>query len=88
MVIVPERAGPTFAVTLKPTCPSPPPLDPEAMAIHGAWLEAVQLQPDGAATATVAEPVLAPIDATPGLIEYEQRGCGACGGSGCSAPSA
>ena len=69
MVMVPERAGPTFAVTLKLNRPSPLPLAPEAMAIHAVWLETVQLQPDGAVTSTVAEPALAPIDATAGLIE-------------------
>ena len=85
MVMFPERAGPTFAVTLKLTRPSPLPPAPEVTAIHAAWLETVQLHPDGAVTPTVAEPALAPIDAMPGLIEYEQRGCGDCG---CGVPSA
>ena len=85
MVMAPERAGPTFEVTLKLTRPPPLPLAPEVTAIHAAWLETVQLQPEGAATSKVAEPALAPIDATPGVIEYEQTGCG---GGGFGAPSA
>ena len=86
MLTTPDRAAPGFAEIEIVTPALPAPLAPEATAIQTAWLETVQLQPDGAVMATVAEPALAPIDATPGLIVYEQRGCG--GGCVCGAPSA
>jgi len=53
MVRVPERAGPTFAVTLKLTWPSPLPLDPDVMLIHAASLVLVHAQPAGAFNDTV-----------------------------------
>ena len=52
MVMVPERAGPAFAVTLKPTRPSPLPLDPDLMVIHAASLVLVHAQPAAAVTET------------------------------------
>ena len=62
----------------------PVPLDPEATAIHAAWLDAVQVQPEGAVIATVAVPEEASIDAPPGLIANEQ----ASGAGGADALSA
>jgi hypothetical protein len=79
MLTIPDRAAPGFAAIDSVTPALPAPLAPELTIIQGAWLVTVQLQPDGALTATVVEPALAPIDATPGLIVYEQRVCGGCG---------
>lgn len=45
-----------FAATLKVTDPLPLPLAPALMVIHGALLEAVQLQPVAAVTVMVPEP--------------------------------
>ena len=60
MVMVPERAGPTFAVTLNPTRPSPLSLDPDVMLIHAASVVLVHAQPPGAFTET-AGPAPAPL---------------------------
>ena len=83
MLTIPDRAAPGFAETETVTPALPAPLAPDVTAIQAAWLATVQLQPDGAVTATVVEPALTPIDATPGLIVYEQSGCsgGCCGGA-------
>jgi hypothetical protein len=60
----------------------PVPLEPEANEIHAAWLDAVQLHPEGAVTATVDVPAEAPTDAPPGLIVYEQADGAGAGGAG------
>ena len=83
MLTIPDRAAPGFAETETVTPALPAPLAPEVTAIQAAWLATVQLQPDGAVTATVVEPALAAHDATPGLIVYEQSGCGCGCGCGC-----
>jgi hypothetical protein len=88
MLTIPDRAAPGFAAIENVTPALPAPLAPELTVIQAAWLATVQLQPDGALTATVVEPALAAIDTTPGLIMYEQRGCGGGCGCGCGAPSA
>jgi hypothetical protein len=84
MVTIPDRAAPGFAEIETVTPALPAPLAPEVTAIQAAWLVTVQLQPDGAVTATVAVPALAAIDVMPGLIVYEQSGRG----GGCGALSA
>jgi len=78
MLTIPDRAAPGFVAIENVTPALPAPLAPEVTVIQAAWLATVQLQPDGALTATVVEPALAAIDATLGLIVYEQIGCG-CG---------
>lgn len=52
-VIVPVRAAPVFAATLKVTLPLPLPVAPAVIAIHEALLVAVHPQPLPAVTATV-----------------------------------
>jgi len=59
--IVPLRAGPTLAATLKPTDPLPSPLVPDVMAIHVALLFAVHEHPVGAVTPTDPVPPAAPM---------------------------
>jgi len=83
MLTIPDRAAPGFAEIETVTTALPAPLAPEVTAIQAAWLATVQPQPDGAVMATVVEPAIAPIDTTPGLIVYEQTGCGGGGGCGC-----
>jgi hypothetical protein len=83
MLTIPDRAAPGFAEIETVMAALPAPLGPELTAIQAVWLAAVQLHPEGAVMATVAEPALAPIDVTPGLIAYEQRFSGGGGGGGC-----
>jgi hypothetical protein len=61
IVIVPLRAAPVFAATVKPTDPLPVPLAPEVTVIQAALVVAVHAQLAGAVTST--EPV-APMSVT------------------------
>jgi hypothetical protein len=54
IVIVPSRAAPVFALTLKVTVPFPLPLAPEVTTIHDALLTAVHEQAFDAVTVIVA----------------------------------
>ena len=56
MVTVPVRSPPVLAATIRPTVPLPLPLAPLVTVIQDALLDAVQLQPPGASTPTVAGP--------------------------------
>jgi hypothetical protein len=57
IVIVPARAVPVFAATLKPTVPLPVPEAPLVTVIHGAPLTAVHAH--AAVVVTVTVPMLA-----------------------------
>jgi len=52
IVIVPVRAAPVLAATVKPTEPFPEPLAPPVIVSHDALLVAVHAHPLGAVTAT------------------------------------
>ena len=54
--MVPLRAPPVFAATVKPTEPLPVPLAPEVTVIHDALLAAVHAHSGTVATATALEP--------------------------------
>ena len=64
IVIVPLRAAPVFAATVKPTDPLPVPLAPAVTVIHDALLTAfhVQLAVDGVTVIAVPAPPVAAID--------------------------
>jgi len=70
MVIVPVRAGPVFAATLKLTDPGPVPLVPAAIVIHvGALLTAVHAHVAPVVTViAVPAPPAAAIDSLVGAI--------------------
>jgi hypothetical protein len=70
MVIVPVRAAPVFATTVKLTDPGPVPLVPAVIVIHdGALLTAVHAHVAPAVTVIVAPaPPAAAIDALVGAI--------------------
>jgi hypothetical protein len=68
MVSVPLRAGPVAAVALYCTSPFPLPLDPELIVSHWVLLEAVQLQPAPAVTATLPVDAAGGADALSGAI--------------------
>lgn len=85
MVIVPFRAAPAFAATLKPTDPLPLPLAPELTVIQDALLPAVQLQlpPEAVTAIAVPAPPAAAIDSFVDPIVYVQLGGdGGVGGFG------
>ena len=58
MVRLPVRGNPVFAATEKFTGPLPDPELPEVIVIHAALLTAVQVQPVGAVTFVLAEPLM------------------------------
>jgi hypothetical protein len=78
IVIVPLRAAPVFAATVKPTEPLPVPLAPDVIVIHDALLPAFQVHvPAEAVTATaVPVPPAAAIDSLFGAIVNVQLGDG------------
>ena len=81
MVIVPVRAGPVFAATVKLTDPGPVPLVPAVIVIHdGALLTAVHAHVPPAVTAiAVPVPPAAAIDWLVGAIVLLQVGGGGGG---------
>jgi len=70
--IVPLRAIPVLASTLKPTAPLPLPPLPDVMWIHESLLTAFQPQPVGASTLNPLLPPEAEISMLVGLSEYVQ----------------
>jgi hypothetical protein len=69
MVIVPVRAAPVFAATVKLTDPGPVPAAPAVIVIHDALLTAVHAQVPPAVTAiAVPAPPAASIDSLVGAI--------------------
>jgi hypothetical protein len=56
IVSIPERAGPAFAATVKPTVPLPLPVAPDVTVIQVTWLVTLHAQPAVAVTA-IAGPV-------------------------------
>jgi hypothetical protein len=84
IVIVPLRAAPVFAATVKPTDPLPVPLAPEVTVIQDALLTAFQVQvPREVVTAiAVPAPPAAAIDSLFGAIVYVHDGDGGGGGAG------
>ena len=81
MVIVPVRAAPVFAATVKLTDPGPVPLAPAVIVIHdGALLTAVHAHVPPAVTAIVVPaPPAAAIDSLVGAIVLVQLGGGGGG---------
>ena len=70
MAIVPVRAAPVLAATVKSTVPLPLPLAPDVMEIQFAAVVAVQPQPAGAVTLTcVPGPPPLATDWLAGLID-------------------
>lgn len=88
MVIVPLRAPPEFAPTLKPTDPFPLPLAPDVTVIHDALLDAVQVQllPTVVTAIGVPLPPAAAIDSLDGAMVYVQLDDGGVGGVGAGGP--
>src|SRR6187551_1998962 len=82
MVMVPVRAGPVFAATVKLTDPVPVPAAPAVIVIHdGALLTAVHAHVPPAVTAiAVPAPPAAAIDSLVGAIVVVQLGGGGGGG--------
>ena len=79
MVSVPERGLVLLlAATEYRTPPFPLPLAPELIVIQSALLVAVQVQPPGADTTTVASPPLAGNDCEPVQITYMHPAASAC----------
>src|SRR5690349_8024335 len=72
MVMVPLRAPPVLAATVKPTGPLPDPVFPELMVIKDALLEADHPHPWLAITFTELAPPAAPNDWLPADSEYVQ----------------
>lgn len=72
MVTVPVRSPPTLAATVRATVPLPLPLAPLLTVIQDALLDAVQPQPAGASTPTVAGPPAALTFCSGWLSSYEQ----------------
>ena len=68
MVIVPVRAAPVLAATVKATVPLPLPLAPLVTVSHDAVLAAVHAQPVGLVTDTLAAWPAATALVDPGLI--------------------
>lgn len=62
IVIVPVRAAPALAATVKSTVPLPLPLAPAVIVIHVSAVVAVHTQPVAVVTATVPVPPLMPKD--------------------------
>lgn len=56
IVTEPDRFGPVVAATERPTVPPPLPLDPDVTVIQDVSLDAVQLHPAAADTATESAP--------------------------------
>ena len=72
MVIDPFRSRPVLAATLNLTVPSPVPLAPDVIVIHGSLLTAVHEQLAVVLTATLPLPPAAGRFCLFGEIEYEQ----------------
>jgi len=68
MVIVPVRASPVFAATVKLTDPGPGPVAPGVIVIHDALLTAVHAHVPPAVTVIVPAPPAAAIDSLIGAI--------------------
>src|SRR3954447_26107557 len=76
--MLPFRASPVLAATVKPTAPLPPPELPLEIEIHGADGVAVQVQAESlAVSAIVPVPPADGTEASTGEIEYVQGGGGA-----------
>ncbi len=84
MVIVPLRAEPVFAPTLKPTDPLPVPLAPDVTVIHDALLVAVhvQLLADAVTAMGVPAPAVAGTESLVGAVVYVELGGVGAGGVG------
>jgi hypothetical protein len=85
IVIVPLRAAPVFAATVKPTDPLPVPLAPEVTVIQDALLTAFQVHvlTDVVTAIGVPAPPAAATDALFGaIVNVHEGGAGGAGGDG------
>lgn len=85
IVIVPLRAAPVFAATVKPTDPLPVPLAPDVTVIHDALLTAFQVQvlTDVVTAIGVPAPPAAATDSLFGaIVNVHEGGAGGAGGDG------